>query len=265
MVDFEIISRKNGKMGFIMKNANPKIANAIRRAIISELPALAIEEVYFTENSSSLYDEIIAHRIGLIPIKAKREAIEAMNFKESCSCSGKGCANCEVNFQLEKNGPCVVYSHDLKSDSNDFEAVKGIPIIKLGESQRISLIAKAILGNARKHAKWQSAIASYSYYPVIEINENCIACEECVKACPRNVFDVVRKKDKEEIKAARILDCILCKACVEACEYNAIAVEGDDTKFIFFVESLNSADPKEVFLAACKIIKNKAKELEALI
>lgn len=46
------------------------IANAFRRILIAEVPTMAIETVYIFQNTSVIQDEVLAHRLGLIPIKA---------------------------------------------------------------------------------------------------------------------------------------------------------------------------------------------------
>lgn len=43
-------------------------ANALRRIMIAEVPTIAIEHVYMWNNSSIVHDEVLAHRIGLVPI-----------------------------------------------------------------------------------------------------------------------------------------------------------------------------------------------------
>jgi DNA-directed RNA polymerase alpha subunit len=44
------------------------LANTIRRSL-AEVPTLAVDEVEIFKNDSALYDEVLAHRIGLIPLK----------------------------------------------------------------------------------------------------------------------------------------------------------------------------------------------------
>ena len=61
--------KDDGKVSFIIKDTNAAFANALRRIIIEEVPTMAIEEVEFRKNNSILYDEIIAHRMGLITLK----------------------------------------------------------------------------------------------------------------------------------------------------------------------------------------------------
>ena len=52
------------------------IANAFRRILIAEIPPVAIEKVFVYNNTSILHDEFLAHRLGLIPIKADPRLLE---------------------------------------------------------------------------------------------------------------------------------------------------------------------------------------------
>lgn len=45
------------------------VANAFRRIMMAEVPTVAVEEVVFSNNTSVMHDEVMAHRIGLIPIR----------------------------------------------------------------------------------------------------------------------------------------------------------------------------------------------------
>ncbi len=241
----------------IIEGVDVSILNAIRRAILTEVPTVAVEDVIFYENDSPLHDEILALRIGLIPVKAKVD----LKFREECECNGKGCPMCTIYMRLEKEGPATVYSHDIVVEEGVAELPKNIPIVKLAKNQKIKLEAEAILGRGKEHAKWQSGIASYKYYPEIKISEDCTLCKACVEECPRNVLEV--KDNKIFVKNE--LNCTLCKACVEACDYNAIDVKGSDKKFVFKVESSSALDTREIFVKACDVMIDKAKELEELL
>ena len=64
-------------MEFEIKGIDASIANALRRIIISEIPTMAIEKVDMYMNTSVIPDEILAHRLGLIPMMADpREFVE---------------------------------------------------------------------------------------------------------------------------------------------------------------------------------------------
>ena len=153
---------KKGKafVEVVLEDVNASIANALRRVMLSEVPCLAIEDVTFLENTSSLYDDTIAHRLGLVPIRTDPTLF---NFREKCTCGGAGCASCTLKLTTEKEGPCTVYSHDLKPEDPKLKPQEGIPILKLGNGQKITLEAEAILGMGKSNAKWQSAIVSYKY------------------------------------------------------------------------------------------------------
>eukprot|EP01125_Pyxidicula_operculata_P021842 TRINITY_DN8688_c0_g1_i1.p1 TRINITY_DN8688_c0_g1~~TRINITY_DN8688_c0_g1_i1.p1 ORF type:complete len:409 (-),score=95.14 TRINITY_DN8688_c0_g1_i1:182-1357(-) len=65
-----IIQNNPDHLIFDMVGVDPPIANALRRILIAEVPTMAIEDVYIKNNTSIIQDEVLAHRIGLIPIKA---------------------------------------------------------------------------------------------------------------------------------------------------------------------------------------------------
>ena len=54
---------------FEISGVDVSFANALRRIMIAEVPTIAIEHVYMWNNSSIVHDEVLAHRIGLVPIK----------------------------------------------------------------------------------------------------------------------------------------------------------------------------------------------------
>src|SRR3989344_5359742 len=80
--------------------ANEALANAVRRSV-SEVPILAIDEVEVYKNDSALYDEVLALRLGLVPLKTEK----SMNSKT------------KIDLKLSKTGPCTVYSSDLQGDA----------------------------------------------------------------------------------------------------------------------------------------------------
>lgn len=53
-----------------MLGVDASIANSFRRILLSELPTMAIEKVHIYNNTSIIQDEVLAHRLGLIPLKA---------------------------------------------------------------------------------------------------------------------------------------------------------------------------------------------------
>ena len=63
--------------------ANEPLANAIRRSV-AEIPVLAVDEVEIFKNDSALYDEMIAHRVGLIPLKTEKGMTKKMALFKSC-------------------------------------------------------------------------------------------------------------------------------------------------------------------------------------
>ena len=247
----KIIQKDKNKLIF-SSEFSESLANAIRRSVL-EIPVLAIDEVEMYKNDSALYDEIIAHRLGLVPLKMEKD----MNLKSDCSCEGKGCAKCTVQLKLQAKGPGMVYSGELKGKAD--VVYEDIPITLLREDQELELVASAVLGKGIEHAKFSPGLVYYRNLADVEI-KNCDACKECIEACPLGLIVVDGKK--AEIKD--VWKCDMCEACVEACKKNgndSITVKPSG-ELVFFVESWGQMDAKDIFVEAVKALKSNLKAVD---
>lgn len=253
---------------FILGGASPAFANAFRRAMIADVPTLAIEDVRIYDNTSALFDEMLTHRLGLIPIKTD---LATYSFKESCACDGAGCPSCSVTYTLSVEGPKTVQSGDLiPQDPEAVPVHDNIPIVKLTKGQKLVLEARAVLNTGKEHAKWQPTIVcGYKNYPVITISDVCDACGMCVDECPRGILAV--KGKRVEVVDGKLPDCSMCRLCERACvatgigDEPAIRISAEPDRYIFVVEGDGSLQVQEIMQQALQHMKEESDELERQI
>lgn len=134
------------------KDTHNTIVNAFRRVILDEVPTFAIEDVEIVKNDSALYDETLAHRLGLVPLTTD---LSAYNLKSECKCGSVGCALCEVKMSMAQSEAGYVYSGSIKSEDPAVKpAFDTIPVTKLLDGQEVEANVVAVLGVGRTHAKW---------------------------------------------------------------------------------------------------------------
>ncbi len=243
------LSKDKNSVRFLLSDTTPAFANALRRVMVSEVPTLAIEDVEMHQNTSGLFDEVIAHRLGLIPLKFNPKT---MNIREECTCKGKGCGKCQVVLVLKKKGPGVIKAGDMKSSDPKVKPVDPeIPIVELIEGQELKFEATAVLGKGQDHAKWQAANVGYKFYPKLKVNSK-KGLSKAVKECPKGVL----KKSRSTLKFKDPEKCSLCLRCEEVA---GIEIETDPSKVIFQVESISGLSPKQIVNNAVEIIDQKAK------
>ena len=196
------------------KDVDYSFVNSVRRSLISMVPCLALHEIDFHmgslgsyvdeesgdereyESISAMFNEIVAHRIGMLPIPTDDKTLEA--FGDSIDDDSK---QPDIMYSLHKQGPCTVYSGDLEPVSGDDSLVipeTKVPIVKLAEGQAILVYAKAKMGNAQKHTKWQCVVAPRFYQaPSISISSG---------KGSKAVFDIVDKKKFNKKGNVHVLD-----------------------------------------------------------
>lgn len=251
----EILNKNDSEIRFLVEGIKPSFASALRRIMISEIPTMVIEWVDFKSNDSVLNDEIIANRLGLIPLTFDQKAY---NLPSECGCKGKECSRCQVKLTLKKKGPSMVYSGDLKSNAKDVKAVfDKIPIVELFENQELQFEAIAQLGVGREHVKWQCAVVGYKSKPNVIIGKNVDAKSEYANSCPVKILKI----DGNRLVVTDPLKCIMCMQCVEASE-NKIKIEALEDSFIFNVETASGLSAEDVVTTAAEILENKLKEFE---
>ena len=242
----KIIQKTKEKLIFSAEMED-SLANAIRRSV-NEIPVLAIDEVEIYKNDSALYDEIIANRLGLIPLKMEK----GMNLKEDCTCKGKDCAKCTVQLKLSKKGPCTVYSSDFKGKADP--VFEKMPVVILKEDQEIEIVAYARLGKGVAHAKFSPGLVYYRNLANIEV-KNTEAFRKCVEACPLGILSYDKKAEvKDDWK------CDMCEACVEACNNDGETIKiSPSGELVFFIESWGNIDASDILKQAIESLKDNLK------
>jgi len=206
---------------------------------------MAIEEVEFIKNNSILYDEILAHRLGLIALSTD---IKTYNLPDQCSCKGKGCAKCTLKLTLKVKGPCSVYASDIKSRDPKVKPLHPKTlIVKLFKDQELEFIATAVLGQGKQHSKWSPGLIFYSYMPNLTVNNNSKRFDELKHMYPPQIFNKSGKIDKALIMESNLVD-----ACDGVCE-DLVRIDYDKTSFIFNIESWGQLTPREMVIKAVEL------------
>ncbi len=266
-MEVRVVDKTDVTGRLIIEGVDVPFMNALRRIMLTEVPSMAIDEIVVLENSSVLHDEILAHRLGLVPLKTD---LDSYNLPEECPCKSEfGCNLCRVTLTLDveaTDSVRTVYSSDLNPNNPDIAPVSDkIPIVKLAPTQRIRLEAYARLGKGKEHAKWQPvSVCAYKHFPKVKIDEKlCDACGKCIEVCSKRVLTNVGKK----VKIRNITECTLCQDCVDACpkDPTAIEVSWDKNAFIFDIESNGGLPVERILYEALKILDGKAENFLDLL
>lgn len=236
---------------FTLTDTDVSVANAVRRIMLAEVPTMAIEIVNIDDNETSLFDEFLAHRMGLLPLASHHVGDIPpdkgyVEYKD-CNCFD-GCPFCTVEFKLdvvnEEDRVMSVTHFDVqvtdkykREDLSDYEQVRCVPfhnpealnseidtrengilISKMKKDNHLRMLCLARKGIAKYHSKWMPVATSlYQYQPIVELNREMIDGIslddkiDFVDSCPRKVFAL---DIEDKVVVERLNDCIFCDECV---------------------------------------------------
>ncbi len=234
----EKIIKTSEQVSFISE-INVSLANAIRKSV-GEIPILAITEVDIYKNDSALYDEIIAHRLGLLPLKNQK--MKVGQFIEM-KLKGKG----------KSEDGTMILAEDIDGDVIYPET----PLVLLGDGQEIEMVARAKTGKGINHAKFMPGMAFYKHLPKIQISKEGEKYIELAKIYPE-VFEIFG----ENIKVKNAAACDLDQDDME--EYPGINIKFDN-KLVFTIESWGQIKAEEIFIGSCKALKDNLSKVSKII
>lgn len=222
----ENISKSDLKYTF-KAEIEDSLINSIRR-YVGQIQIAAIDDVEISKNDSPLYDETLAHRLGLVPLK------------QSSKKEGK--------LKLSSQTKGFVYSGSLKGD---FDVVyTKMPITLLSEEQEIELVANIKMGKGQDHAKFSPGIMNYR--EVLEITADKELAEKLKNVIPN--VEIKTKGDKIVImddKEKEISD--ICEGIAE--RYGKKIETKPTGEMIIVLESFGQIDAKSIFAKAVEALK----------
>lgn len=283
-----IISHNNNDMEFDLIGIYPALANAFRRILISEVPSMAIEKVTIVQNKTILPDEILAHRFGLIPLKANPRLFQ---FRMPYDITGtdRDTLNYELKVKCVKNPHRRAGHYKLEDMYLNYQVlskdIKWIPfgdqkllykeedmgalhddivIVKMRPGQELHVKLTAVKGIGKDHAKFSPVgTASYRLHPYIKLIDDIVdeQAERLKKCFTKGVIDTVSERGHRKA--------VVINPRIDMCSRNVLNIADlkDKVKlgrikdhFIFTIESVINSPPDELFKEAVKIMKKKCSD-----
>lgn len=288
----KVQSKDNLDMQFDMVGIDPAIANAFRRILIAEVPTMAIEHVFYVNNTSIITDEVLAHRLGLIPLNADPALFDFKTREETAS--EKNTFVLRLQVTCKRQGTQMVndrvYAEDLKfmpmgslmPDETGCRFAVGqqqmlpegvqpvedkILLAKLRPGQAIHLEAHCIKGQGKEHAKWSPvATAWYKLLPEVVILKPITreTADAIAQECP-GLFEVEGKgkSRKAKVNSARehpkLLEKVRRLSGVEPWK-DLVRLQKRKDHFLWTIESTGQP-PEALFVAAIDILVAKCDKL----
>ncbi|OGD55134.1 hypothetical protein A3K81_01850 [Candidatus Bathyarchaeota archaeon RBG_13_60_20] len=250
-----IVSLSEDTIRFLLDGVDVAFANALRRTMVSEVPIMAIDDIFYFDNSSLIPDELLAHRIGMVPLKTD---LDSYVLPEDCDCHAElGCPKCRAVLTMDVRATedrLTVYSGDLVSeDPKNGPASPRIPLAKLAPGQAIRFEAYAQLGQGKVHVKW-SPISMCVYQNVALVpGKDRAAMQECVDACGPEAAAL----EGDGLKVIDIQRFEGCKKCGDLVSHEEIMGNLKPDEFLFTVESNGALSPERIVAEAARILKRK--------
>ncbi|KAI9482327.1 DNA-directed RNA polymerase core subunit rpc40 [Coemansia sp. RSA 989] len=290
--DINIIRVTPTDIEFDLIGVDASIANALRRILIAEVPTMAIETVYMKNNTGIVQDEVLAHRLGLIPIKADASQFlwkrpedkptdqSAIVFNLDVACEHNPKASPDETDPKKKYINSVVYSSQLEwvpkgdqaerfADSPCKPIHDDILITKLRPGQKICCMLHCVKGVGKDHAKFSPvATASYRLLPEIQILEDITGDDADLfcKCFPPGVAEVVVENGIKKAKVVNPRKDTVSREVLRHKQFDGkVRLTRKRDHFIFNVESTGIIAPEELISQALDVLVEKCNIAKAAL
>ncbi|KAJ1914519.1 DNA-directed RNA polymerase core subunit rpc40 [Tieghemiomyces parasiticus] len=274
------------EMEFDLVGLDASLANAFRRILIADIPTMAIETVFMMNNTGVIQDEVLAQRLGLVPIYADPSAFTFKTANQAPTDVNTIVFDLQVRCTRKPNpGPGEtdpdklyqhhsVYSGDLKWSPKGDQAEKfaddpirpvhsDILLAKLRPGQEIHCEVHCQMGMGREHAKWSPvATASYRLLPHIVLKRPITGDQaERLQACfPEGVIDIVEEDGKRVAKVANPRRDTVSREVLRHDEFkDLVELKRVRNHFIFKIESSGIIPSSTLFSQSIKHLMHKVK------
>lgn len=262
----------------------PHFATRIRRAALSQVPVMAIDDVWVLLNNSIYHEDMLRGRLKLIPLVLDPNQYEDLPVSRLSSPEAKIQHYDDENtvaFLLDtrdidraattvrqlrsfyasdlRKVPVETAAEYLRGEVELREVVEQaepaesilfghIELFKLSKDEDFSAILFAYRGTAEERASF-AALSDFTYRYVTQVTITSPIKGEAAKAlkklCPFGVYDI---EDTGNAKVGDTTRCTLCTRCLRDPRFaDSIETERDTSRFIFKVESIGALDPKSIF------------------
>lgn len=285
----EVISMDPSEMEIDFIGYDISLVNAYRRIILAEVATMAIEKVYMYNNTSIVQDEVLAHRLGLVPLKVDPRFFEFRN-KDDTEWAAQDSVKYELKVRCSKNpeaapnetNPDVLFINrkvlssslkwvpignqtDIFQETNMQPLHDDILLAKMNSGHEINLEAYAVKGIGCDHAKFQPGLCWYRMLPEIELTREVEGKQaDLLQTCfSPGVIDVITTSEGKRV--AKVKD-----ARNDSCSRNvfqhdnikdAVKLTRKVDHIIFYIESHSALKSYEMLEEAVKIMSGKCDTL----
>lgn len=280
----DIISMDATDIEFDLVGVDCSLANAFRRILLAEVPTMAIEKVHIYNNTSVIKDEIMAHRLGLIPLQADASLFEypesgddgesteyTLKFELKVKCTKRSNAstksyNVDTEYEHSKVYTNAIRWIPLDDQAATLTEVKPIHddilIAKLRPGQELHMVMLATKGIGKDHAKFSPvSTASYRLLPNITIKEKIVNDEaRQLQGCfSPGVIELKRNHegDHEAVVADVRSDTCNREVFNHPNLKDKVELSKISNHFIFSIESCTSKSADQLFIESVKVLMSK--------
>jgi len=289
-VQLKITAASNNALEFDLIHVAAPIANALRRIMIAALPTMAIEHCYVLSNTSVMSDDVLAFRLGLVPIKVDPALFDWKRPGDPPTDRNTVVFKLQVRYplpgeQLASTWTAVedgaVYASMLKWEPKGGQAERfamdpititcpNILLMKLGPGQEIDVELHCEKGAGKVHAKWSPvATAFYRLLPEITLLD-AIVGEEALRfqrLFPPGVIAVRKNKHgKRQAYVENARAYTMDREVLRHPEFqDRVRLSQRPDHFLFSIEATGALRPAEICLESIRLLRDKCVRLKRAV